>query len=101
MPVMPESAERAWADPIIQTEARKTLIAKYLEKDDITLEYAEKEVDEYLADYERSGQYCLNLAFSKQPGGISGDPNQFSLYVGALFLGFFGSLALKKLFGTI
>lgn len=95
MPVMPESAEGAWKDPIIQAEAREILIGKYLEKEGITQEYAEKEVDEYLADYDRSGQYCLNLAFSKQPGGLTGDPGQLSFYLGALAAGFFGSIALK------
>ena len=95
MPVMPESAKGAWKDPAIQAEAREILIGKYMEKDGITLDYAVKEVDEYLADYDRSGQYCLNLAFSKQPGGLNGDAGQLNLYIGALFLGFFGSIALK------
>jgi len=48
--------------------------------------FAAGEVDEFLADIERSGQYCLNLAYSKSPGNTLDDPNQLPLY-GAVFVG--------------
>lgn len=62
------------------------LVSKYLSlgKDEA---FATSEVDEFLSDMDRSGQYCLNLAYSKAPGNTLDDPNQLPLYAAVFFGG--------------
>eukprot|EP00614_Pseudopedinella_elastica_P030697 CAMPEP_0172617182 /NCGR_PEP_ID=MMETSP1068-20121228/70091_1 /TAXON_ID=35684 /ORGANISM="Pseudopedinella elastica, Strain CCMP716" /LENGTH=164 /DNA_ID=CAMNT_0013422875 /DNA_START=72 /DNA_END=566 /DNA_ORIENTATION=+ len=88
--------EDAWADDALRSEARGLLIQKYLDlgKD---LVLAEEEVDSYLADMERSGQYVLNLAYAKAPGNINEEPSQALAYVGVFFLGGLLSFGLRAL----
>lgn len=90
---LPSTAAEAWRDPGVQTKAREVLMQKYrdLGKDE---EYSSAEVESFLGDETRSGEYCYKIAIAEAPGTITG-PSELLPYIGIFLVGFFGSAAAR------
>lgn len=90
---LPSTAAEAWRDPRVQAKAREILMQKYrdLGKDE---QYSLEEVESFLSDETRSGEYCYKIAIAGAPGTIA-DPSELLPYIGIFLVGFFGSGAAR------
>eukprot|EP00816_Leptocylindrus_hargravesii_P004181 CAMPEP_0196804924 /NCGR_PEP_ID=MMETSP1362-20130617/4625_1 /TAXON_ID=163516 /ORGANISM="Leptocylindrus danicus, Strain CCMP1856" /LENGTH=190 /DNA_ID=CAMNT_0042177517 /DNA_START=49 /DNA_END=621 /DNA_ORIENTATION=+ len=92
-----EELDALWTQALTTDEVqlvRQELVAKYLQLGR-SQEYAEREVDEFLSDRERSEKYLEMRAYAKGSAG-SGFSTELVVQLGlAFFLGLGGNVAVK------